>query len=824
MFHRLGRFASSHPWLVCSAWLIAGAVLALVAPTWDSRTQDDDIRFVPDRFTSVRAYRILEEAFPDEIYASRLIFAVERENRRLTKDDFKLVDQLVKDLEELRKTKPDLKITKITAYDDKVLGARLTSEDRQCTLINVSLGSPFLAISTLEAVTETHEALKKRVRSSGLDPPSLFATGTAGIGRDLIHTCGESLDGTTWATVILVIVVLLLVYRAPLLAMVPLCTIAVSVWVSLNVLALMTLIPGVHLINISKIFAIVILYGAGTDYCLFLVSRYREELRNGRRTKSAIRTSVGSVGTALAASAGTVMVGLGLMGLAEFAKVRHAGPAIALSLGIALLACLTLTPAILSIAGKIVFWPMRPPAPARSPLVRRLSLGHQGFWEWISHRVAARPVLTWSLAILVLLPFIIIGLNVTPSYNATNELSPESESLQGLAAIKRHFNPGEVGPVTVLLVTDTDWTSHDGLNQIDHLSRGFASLPNVAEVRSLTQPLGFRLPDIAPDPDDKRFLNRFFLAIKPYYDSIREGFVDHGKAHYVSAIKSDEKRHDTESTEESDSSANSSKAESDKPQLRSVTRLDVVLHTDPFDDASKDTLVLIKTWLDKELPRTSILSTPIQAECYGVTANSTDLASLTENDRTRVNWLVIAAIFVILLILVRRPWLAGYLLLTVLLSYFAALGATVLVGTLWNGRPLDHVDWRVPFFLFTILVAVGEDYNILLISRAMQERKRYGAVEGMRRALARTGGTITSCGLIMAGTFATLMLAGLSSLMQIGFALAFGVLIDTFIVRPFLVPAIGILFWTQKKAVVPKLSWDDDGSHLFNDEKWKQVA
>src|SRR6202011_5842812 len=97
--------------------------------------------------------------------------------------------------------------------------------------------------------------------------------------------------------------------------------------------------------------------------------------------------------------------------------------------------------------------------------------------------------------------------------------------------------------------------------------------------------------------------------------------------------------------------------------------------------------------------------------------------------------------------------------------------------------------------LFTILVAVGDDYNILLISRALYERKRFGARKGMRRALLRTGGTITACGLIMAGTFATLMLAGLNTLVQVGFALAFGVLLDTFLVRPFLVPTLLLIYW-----------------------------
>jgi putative drug exporter of the RND superfamily len=173
---------------------------------------------------------------------------------------------------------------------------------------------------------------------------------------------------------------------------------------------------------------------------------------------------------------------------------------------------------------------------------------------------------------------------------------------------------------------------------------------------------------------------------------------------------------------------------------------------------------------------------------------------VTESDRMRINGMVLAGVFLILMVLVRRPWLAAYLLVTVLFSYYATLGATTLFSHWWAGRALGEVDWRVPFFLFTILVAVGEDYNILLITRTLQEKKRHGADEGTRRALSHTGGAITSCGLIMAGTFATLMLAGLNTLVQIGFALAFGVLLDTFIVRPFLVPAFTLLVWRRQEA------------------------
>jgi RND superfamily putative drug exporter len=203
------------------------------------------------------------------------------------------------------------------------------------------------------------------------------------------------------------------------------------------------------------------------------------------------------------------------------------------------------------------------------------------------------------------------------------------------------------------------------------------------------------------------------------------------------------------------------------------------------------------------LPRSAAGFPEVRAECYGVTVHARDLAEVTESDRLRINVLVLAGVFLILLLLVRRPGMAAYLLGTVLFSYYATLGATTLAAHWWEGRALGEVDWRVPFFLFTILVAVGEDYNILLITRALQERKRHGGQEGTRRALAQTGGTITSCGLIMAGTFATLMLGGLHTLIQIGFALAFGVLLDTFVVRPFLVPTFTLWLWGREEETGP---------------------
>jgi RND superfamily putative drug exporter len=384
--------------------------------------------------------------------------------------------------------------------------------------------------------------------------------------------------------------------------------------------------------------------------------------------------------------------------------------------------------------------------------------------------VVERPAEVLGAALIVLGPFVVLGWRVHPVHRIAGELSPTAGSVQGLAAVKRHFPAGESGPLTVLLTAHKSWNSGEGRKILDHLSRGFGKLPNVLEVRSLTQPLGKRLPQLATS-SSKPALVRMVRSIAG--DTLRKTLEE--------AARAARKFYLAEVNQGSGG--------------RYVTRLDIVFGTDPMETASLRTAELVQTWLANQLAATTAGWAPVEGECYGTTVNLTDLTDVAEADRVRVDSLVLVGVFLILLIVVRRPWLAAYLLLTVLLSYYATLGATALWNGIWLGRRYHEVDWRVPFFLFTILVAVGEDYNILLVTRIFKERKRHGVKEGIRRALARTGGTITSCGLIMAGTFATLMLSGLGTLKQIGFALAFGVLLDTFVIRPILVPAFMLLAW-----------------------------
>lgn len=769
MYRWLGRLAANHPWSICACWIFLGVITTFFAPSWEKNSQDDDIRFLPQRCDSVRGYHLLEEAFPNDVFASKVVFLVKRKDGPLQPPDIAKLDRGVSALKTLAREEPKLQIGKILYEKEPVIGKKLKSIDEKCSLVQVFLATPYMANQTRISVDRAEKVFREQFPTSPDESVEILVTGIAAIGRDLVSAGASSLDSTTIATVLLVIVTLLFVYRAPGLAIIPLITIVIAVWIALECLALCTLIPGFFLMNISKIFAIVMLYGAGTDYCLFLISRYREELAKGLNPREAIALAVEHVGHAIVASAGTVICGLGLMILAEFAKVRCGGPAIGLSLIVALCASLTLAPALLSICGSWAFWPASIPKP-KNPEIEFAA------WFRLSDIIVTYPIRCILVIVALLSPLAYYGMQVTPSYKATGELSRKSQSVLGMSAIQEHFSPGELGPVIVLLESNKPWDSAEGKRILNHLSLGFQHLPQIHEVRSLTQPLGEPVKEpkgIQADPQG--LIRKLWVNV---LQGVDEQIMRMAKEYFLATLVNREKK--------------------DKNKLRYVTRMEVVLKCDPFEPSSQTVLDSLRFWVREQLPWAVGKSRIVNAELYGLTVSAQDMATVTENDRTRINWLVLGGIFCILLYLVRNPWLAGYLLATVLFSYLVTLGATALMAHWYDGRPVGELDWRVPFFLFVILVAVGEDYNILLVTRMIQERAALGAIEGTRKALAMTGGTITSCGLIMAGTFATLMLAGLNTLFQIGFALAFGVLLDTFVVRPILVPAFTVWLWNQE--------------------------
>jgi RND superfamily putative drug exporter len=686
----------------------------------------------------------------------------------LTEDDFAYVDRLVRELNRLRESEPGLGIKKIDTYRTLVIGPRLMGTSRdgagQAVLTIVSLDGTYLAKLTRIAVDRLQKALERLpAPPAGL---TLATTGSAVVGHDMNQASIDSMANTTNATIALVIVILLVVYRSPLLALIPLMTIALSVWTSVMAIAALTKLPGLkfQVINITNIFVIVVLFGAGTDYCLFLIARYREELARGRRRNDALREAIAQVGGALVASAGTVIVGLGMLWFSTFAKIQYTGPAIALSLAIGLVAAVTLAPVLLHWLRGSVFWPFRPPhhetgADRERETLEQLPMS--SFWTRVADGVVARPGLILALCVAVLTPYAIVGAQTRSNYSHLADLNPDQPSVLGAQIVQRYFAEGELSPTTILiehpaLRFDTD----AGRDRIDQVSRRLAAISNVAEVRSVSQPLG-----------------------KPRGPAPGQGFLQLWAERALRALRSAVHAHYV-------SARTANPADSGH-----ITRLDVVFQTDPFSDQSLHALEAVYASVKQATAAGQPLAGASAVGLAGASASVEDLKKVTTLDQRRMYLLVTLGVYAILVLLLRRPGICLYLIATVVLGYFASLGITELVFRALHPGPDPWVglDWKVGFFLFVILVAVGEDYNIFLMARVIEEERKHGAVEGTRRAVAHTGGIISSCGLIMAGTFGSMLTGSLTALRELGFALGLGVLLDTFLVRPILVPAFIVL-------------------------------
>jgi len=772
MFQSLATLVNTRGWVVIAGWLILAGSLYAIAPNWESVSKDDDVGFFPPGYPTVVGQSLLKRGFPEDVASSQAVIVVERAAGKLTRADKDYIVALSTRMRNLKNEEPGLGIKQVIDYRVPVLGPRLFGDARsgegQSSLVLVSLNGTYIAKQTRIAMDRLTEVLADFARPpAGMD---VEMTGSAAVGRDMNRAATSSVSKTTWATIGLVVAILLVVYRSPLLALLPLVTIALSVKVSLLAIASLTLVPGLHfqVINITNIFVIVVLFGAGTDYCLFLIARYREELARGRSGPDALREAIEQVGGALVASAGTVIVGLGMLCFSKFAKIQYTGPAIALSLAIGLLAALTLAPVLLHWLRGAVFFPFRPPHHERGADPEQESLAQiplSVFWGKIATIVIRRPGLILAVSIGALIPFAILGARTTANYSQLTDLSPDQPSIIGSKIVRRYFAAGELGPTTILIEhPKIDFRSEPGRAAIEKLSQSLAAIKipgddraNVEEVRSISRPLG-RPPE--------GFLNR-------YAEVVRRPFVD---PRYVST------------------------SPADAADLNHITRLDLIFRSDPFSSNSLKTLARVREAIAEAAKAGGPLDGMTASGMAGSTAMVDDLKVVTTEDEHRMYWLVTLGVYVILVVLLRRPGICLYLIATVVLGYLASLGITELVfRALHNGPdPWVGLDWKVSFFLFVILIAVGEDYNIFLMARVLEEEKKHGPIEGTRQAIMHTGGIISSCGLIMAGTFLSMLTGNLTALRELGFALGLGVMLDTFIVRPILVPAFVVLIHRQK--------------------------
>jgi RND superfamily putative drug exporter len=770
MFERLGAFVSRHWLAVILFWGALAIGLRMTAPRWNEVIQDGDVAYMPEGMPSVEGEQLLSQAFPDNQTKSQIAVLVERPRARLTATDKQWVEDLARQFDALEDELPLVEVWRpsTTVVGDALLSP--VSSNGQAAVVLLRLTNEFTAADNIRVLDRVREVMAQAERSSQMPPGlRLGVSGSGAIGGDLLGSTAESIKNTELATVVLVVAILLVVYRAPVLAIIPLATIGLSLLISIDALALLTRlgqVPGFEwwnfkIFSTTKIFIVVILFGAGTDFCLFLISRFKEELERGRERAVALRESVSQVGEALVGSALTTILGLGMMYFAAFGKFRNSGPSISLCLLITLVACLTLAPALVRACGEWVFWPfgLRPqPAPALSRR-RAAEPPVSKFWSWAAWTITARPGAILVASLLLLAPLAYAGRDTLLTFDFLNELSTDRPSVAGTDLARRHFAAGEMAPVTLLAYNpEARFDETAGVRELAILTKSLNNLEGVQRVRSYAEPLG-----------DIPGTFGFGARARKKLAALRHPQT---KATYLTQV----------------------------PELQGqVTRLDLVLEYDPFSRKAMDFLDRLDQYLRRMTDHDGSFWSGTRFAMVGTTVGIRDLKTITTSDQVLIQQLVVLAVTGVLIVILRQPVICIYLILSVLFSYYVTIGVTELVFSWWHGPRFDGLDWKVPLFLFVILIAVGEDYNIYLVTRVLEEQRKYGPLRGLRHATARTGGIITSCGVIMAGTFLSMMTSTLHGVLELGFALSLGVMLDTCVVRPVLVPAF-IALWERFKA------------------------
>ena len=770
MFARLARFADRRAPFVVAGWVILAAVLAVTAPSLQKVGTQDETSFLPGSAPSQKADRLLRRLFPNDptLDAGILVFA---RHGQLTAADHAYVGEVTRWISS-GEIASDVKTVQSPATSPE-LATVLRSPDGGAELVVLGFKAPPFTTTTNDAV----KRLRKHLDTSAPKGLEHHLTGVAGLAADQAAGLVSSFQRTAIITVLLVLLILVLVYRSAVAPLIPLATIGIAFMVARGVIGLLAA-HGFKVASLVETFLVVMIFGAGTDYCLFIVSRYREDLARGEPAPATLRRSMTVVGAIITASAFTVIVGFLSQLTARFGIYRTMGPAVGVAIFVTLVAGLTLTPALLRLAGERAFWPSSLRSTSTEPSQR---------WQRLAAAVRARPTeLLLGGIIVLLLPAAGLGW-FHDSFDLVRDLPAAADARGGFDALSRHYPSGTLSPVYLVLDAPGPITDDARLAALDHLTDVLRQNPAIGQVRSLTQPAGF--------PITSKALNTTGSGADLGGFGLDPNKVDVGPL--LTAMSSPGGLRFT------------GPVLRQYPQLLQgplgfftgaggrSTRLMVALAGNPYD---RHALPVIRH-LDRDV-NAALAGSALSGAHLAVGGPASffvDMQSIGNSDFRVMSAVLIAGIFVVLALLLRSLVAPFYLLASVILSYAATMGLTALVsiGVFHEAG----ISFWLPPFLFIILVALGADYNIFIMSRIREEADAGAEVhDAVEKGLVATGHVITSAGFILAGTFAVLVLAPLPMLRQIGFAVTVGVLIDTFIMRSVLVPATTMLlgrwaFW-----------------------------
>jgi RND superfamily putative drug exporter len=669
-------------WVVLALWLVAVVAMSSFGSKLADVTTDETASFLPEDAESTQVQELLKERFPGGETTIGLI--VYRRGGGLTDADR---ERIARDAEKVADAIPVTRPPDVPFQPGAPPDLVSENGDAAYTVVTIPLD--------FDRVADWGEESRELVGEGG-GGLEVYVTGDLGLWADFEEVFGELDAKLLLATVLLVLVLLGAIYRAPVIAVIPIFVVGLAYLVATGFIYLYAE-AGNSVNSNSTGILVVLMFGVGTDYCLLLVSRYREELHRIEDKHEAMARALRRAGPAVFASGCTVVAAMLVLLLAETGSTNALGPVSAIGVAAALLAGLTLLPALLTIVGRRGFWP-RSSAVACRPqeeLERRA-----GIWRRLGDRVLRRPGLA-LIATSALFGLFTLGLlSYKEDYSIGGFFKTEVESVDGFEVLGESFPEGALGPTSILVQREGGAATNADLAVVQRRLQGIDGVASVSE------------PQRSEDG--------------------------------------------------------------------AIGKIDVTFEDDPYSEAA---LARVDTLRDSvsDLPDGA---TALVGAGSAIQQDFNDAAARDMRVVVPVTLLVITIILGILLQAIVAPLV---LIATVMASFFGTLGLSIFFFIEVQGTA--GVDASLPTFAFIFLVALGVDYTIFLMSRVREEARTHGTREGVLRALSATGPVITSAGLILAGTFSVLMTLPITFTFNIGFMVAVGILLDTFVVRTIMVPA-----------------------------------
>ena len=696
--------------LVVISWFVITGFFGPLFGKLTSVQENNNSSFLPKGAEATQAADIIEGFSDREGFAFPTLILFEG---KVTPQNLAAINEHMAGVGELTLGDTDKKISDFLAPDQAI--SVFPSEDGKAILANVPLDGN--AISellpneepVLPAIVEAlREDVKPLAEANGV---SHYVTGPAGLLGDLLGAFG-SIDSTLLLTTLAVVaVILIVVYRSPVLWIIPLLSALFALSTAGGIVYLLAKADIIDVDGQSQGILSVLVIGAATDYALLLIARYREELHHHENRFDAMRTAYKGVWEPILASGSTVAIALLVLLFSQLTNTAGLGPIGAIGIVVSMITILTLLPALLLLFGRWIFWPRVPQNDGDDHVL-------EGMWSKVGDSIGRNPRKAWIITGSVLLIFAFASTTLkADGIGTVDTFTGKPESVVGQKLLLKHFPGGEGDPTQVVVSAD----------KIEAVTAALTGAPGVSSITPALD--GLPIPG-KPAPAVKIVDNKAILNVTL------------------------------------DTAPDSVEAGNDIPELRRLA---------------------------KEADSSALIG--------GTSAVYYDVRQANDRDNKTIIPIILLVITLILGVLLRSILSAIVLLGTVVLSFFATLGVSALV--------FNHVfgfaggDNSFPLFAFIFLVALGIDYNIFLMSRVREESQKIGTRAGVIKGLTVTGSVITSAGIVLAATFAVLGLLPLVPLAQLGFAVAFGVLLDTIIVRSILVPAlvheIGPKIWWPSK-------------------------